>query len=302
MDVESLKLFLSVATRGSFAAAAKEHDLDPSAVSRIISALENEIGVRLFQRTTRKMSLTEAGDIYLSRMAPLIEEVERAQIEALDVSAAPTGVLRLSTSVTFGQQMIMPLLPRFRELYPALKIEGVFTDANVDLVAERVDLAIRLAPTIEGDLIAVKLRDTRYRVVASPSYLASAPALTIPGELINHKVLLFMLRPYRTRWIFRDRSGQLEEAPVQGDLVLSPAGALRDAAMLGLGVALLPNWLVDEDIRENRLLRLLPDYDVAATTFDTAVWLIYPSRSYLPSKVRVMIDFLKAELGPPSVP
>lgn len=297
MDIEALKLFLNVATRGSFAAVAKELDLDPSAVSRSISALEDEIGVRLFQRTTRRMSLTEAGDIYLSRIAPLIEEVARAQTEALDVSAAPTGILRLSTSVTFGQRMIVPLLPRLRELYPALKIEGVFTDANIDLVAERVDLAIRLAPTIEGDLIAVKLRDTRYHVVASPTYVASAPGLTKPSELLNHKVLLFMLRPYRTRWIFRDLGGQLEEVPVHGDLVLSPAGALRDAVLLGLGVALLPNWLVDEDIRSNRMVRLLPEHDVAATTFDTAIWLIYPSRSYLPSKVRVMIDFLKAELG-----
>ncbi len=296
MDLQSLKLFVSVAHRGSFASAAKELNLDPSAVSRVIAALENDLGIRLFQRTTRRMSLTEAGDLYLRRVEPLVEEMDRARVEALDVSAAPTGTLRLSASVSFGQSMIVPLLPAFKAQYPELKVEGVFTDVNVDLVAERVDLAVRLAPTIEGDLIATRLRDTHYRVVASPAYLAEAPMLNRPAELIQHRALLFTLHAFRSRWIFRDCEGRLEEAPVQGDITLSPAGSLRDAARLGLGIAMLPNWLVDEDIAAGRLVRLLPEFDVTATTFDTAVWLVYPSRAYLPNKVRVMIDFLKDNL------
>lgn len=300
METQALQLFVRVAARGSFAAVAKELDLDPSAVSRIIAALEDELGVRLFQRTTRRMSLTEAGDLYLRRIEPLIEELDRARIEALDVSAAPTGIIRLSASVSFGQSMIVPLLPAFRARYPDLKVEGVFTDANVDLVAERVDLAVRLAPTIEGDLIATRLRDTHYRVVASPAYLAAAPPLTKPADLIRHRALLFPLRAFRSRWIFRDSAGRLEEAPIAGEITLSPAGALRDAALLGLGVALLPNWLVEEHIAAGRLIRLMPDRDVTATTFDTAVWLVYPSRAYLPNKVRVMIDFLREHLGPPA--
>ncbi|MGL4727743.1 MAG: LysR substrate-binding domain-containing protein [Bosea sp. (in: a-proteobacteria)] len=293
----SLKLFVSVAQRGSFASVAKDLDLDPSAVSRIIAALEDDLGIRLFQRTTRRMSLTEAGDLYLRRVEPLIEEMDRARVEALDVSAAPTGTLRISASVSFGQSMIVPLLPAFKARYPELKVDGIFTDANLDLVAERVDLAVRLAPTIEGDLIATRLKDTHYRVVASPAYLASAPPLTKPSELIHHRALLFTLRAFRSRWIFRDREGRIEEAPIKGDITLSPAGSLRDAALLGLGLALLPSWLVDEDIAVGRLVRLLPDHDVTATTFDTAVWLVYPSRAYLPNKVRVMIDFLKQSMG-----
>jgi DNA-binding transcriptional LysR family regulator len=297
METDDLKLFARVAQQGSFAAVAKELNLDPSAVSRVIAALEDELGVRLLQRTTRRMSLTEAGALYLRRLEPLIEELDRARIEALDVSAAPAGTLRLTASVSFGQTMILPLLPRFRAQYPQLKIEAVFSDANIDLVAERMDLAIRLAPTIEGDLVAAKLRETHYRVVASPGYLAAAPPLTQPADLLQHKALLFTLRAFRTRWIFRDRDGRLEEAPVQGDLTLSPAGSLRDAAVMGLGIALLPNWLVDADIAEGRLVRLLPEWDVTATNFETAIWLVYPSRAYLPGKVRAMIDFLKAELG-----
>lgn len=300
MNLQTLQLVALVAQRGSFALAAKERDLDPSIVSRAIAGLEEELGIRLFQRTTRRMSLTEAGDLYLRRIEPLIEEMERARVEALDVSAAPAGTLRISASVSFGQSMIVPLLPAFRHRYPDLKVEGIFTDANLDLVSERIDLAVRLAPIIEGDLIATRLRNTQYRVVASPAYLADAPPVTKPSELGRHRVLLFTLRAFRSRWIFRDRAGQIEEVSIEGDITLSPAGSLRDAVLLGLGIALLPNWLVDEHIATGRLVRLLPDLDVTATTFDTAVWLVYPSRAYLPNKVRVMIDFLKESLGPPS--
>lgn len=152
MNLQTLQLVALVAQRGSFALAAKERDLDPSIVSRAIAGLEEELGIRLFQRTTRRMSLTEAGDLYLRRIEPLIEEMERARVEALDVSAAPAGTLRISASVSFGQSMIVPLLPAFRHRYPDLKVEGIFTDANLDLVSERIDLAVRLAPIIEGDL------------------------------------------------------------------------------------------------------------------------------------------------------
>jgi DNA-binding transcriptional LysR family regulator len=297
MNIESIKLFIAVAHRGSFAAVAKEMDLEPSSVSRIIASLEGELGLRLFQRTTRSMTLTEAGDMYLSKIEPLVEDMERARVEAANIVAKPMGTLRLTASVSFGQTMIVPLLPKFRSIYPDLRLEGVFTDANVDLVADRFDLAVRLAPTIEGDLIATKLSDTQYRLVASPKYLSHAPRLSAPEDVSAHQALLFTLRAFRSRWIFKSKFEPQREVLIQGGLTLSPAGSLRDAAILGLGVALLPMWLVDTDIEAGRLVHLLPEYQVTATSFDTAVWLVYPSRAYLPNKVRVMIDFLKVEFG-----
>jgi DNA-binding transcriptional LysR family regulator len=178
-----------------------------------------------------------------------------------------------------------------------LALELLFTDANVDLVADRVDLAIRLAPTVEGDLVAAKLMDTRYHVVASPAYLAAATPLRRPADLSAHRCLLFSLRAYRERWLFRDRAGAIEAVPVAGDVTMSPSGALLDAALDGVGPALLPNWLVGEALAAGRLVDPFPAYRATATTFDTAAWLVYPSRAFLPRKVRVAIDFLKARIA-----
>ncbi len=296
MDVQALELFAAVARRGSFAAVAKERNVDPSSISRAIADLEAELGLRLFQRTTRSMTLTEAGDLYLARIVPLTEELARAREAAAQVTGAPRGLLRITASVTFGQTRIVPLLAEFRARYPQLQIEGLFTDANVDLVAERIDLAVRLAPVVEGDLIAAKLMDTRYRVVASKAYLAGAPPLARPADLSAHKVLLFNLRAFRTRWLFRDGDGREESVPISGDITLSPAGSLREAAIAGLGPALLPDWLVDDAIAAGDLVDTLPQHQATATTFDTAAWLVYPSRAYLPNKVRVMADFLRERL------
>lgn len=296
MNVDSLHLLLAVARRGSFAAVAKERDLDPSSVSRAIADLESELGLRLFQRSTRSMTPTEAGETYLARLEPLLEELEHAREAAAQISSAPRGLLRLTASVTFGQMCIVPLLGAFHARYPDLKVECVFSDVNVDLVSERIDLAIRLAPAIEGDLVVAKLMDTRYGVYASPEYLAQHSPLLQPGDLSRHKVLLFNLRAYRTHWLFRDSEGREERVAIQGDLTLAPASALLTATLAGLGPALLPDWLVADAVATGALVPLFPGYAATATTFDTAAWIIYPSRSYLPNKVRVMADFLRLKL------
>jgi DNA-binding transcriptional LysR family regulator len=297
MDIQSLDLFAMVARRGSFAAVAKERNVDPSSISRAIADLEAELGLRLFQRTTRSMTLTEAGDLYLARVEPLIEELWRARDAAVQVTGAPRGLLRITASVTFGQMRIVPLLAEFHARYPELRLDCLFTDANVDLVTERVDLAVRLAPVIEGDLIAAKLMDTRYRVVASPDYLARQPPIRTPQDLSVHKVLLFNLRAYRTRWLFRDPDGREESVPIAGDFTIAPAGSLLTAALIGLGPALLPDWLVDDAIAAGALVNVFPTHRATATTFDTAAWLVYPSRAYLPNKVRVIADFLREKMS-----
>ena len=293
MDLTDLNLIQDVARQGSFASVARARGVDPSSIGRLVAGIEAELGLRLFARTTRRMELTEAGEIYLSRVAPLSEEFERAADEARAHQAEPRGALRLSASVAFGQHVIVPRLKAFRAAYPAVRVEGVFSDTNIDLVGDRIDLAIRLAPTIEGDFIVSKLMDTRYRVVATPDYLATAAPLKQPGDMENHRAILFPFRSYRSRWLFRDAAGHVQEQNVDGDLILSPAGALLDAALAGLGPALLPTWLVDRHLTSGALQTCINDWSVTATSFDTAAWMIYPSRSYLPAKVRAMIDFLR---------
>jgi DNA-binding transcriptional LysR family regulator len=297
MDTENLKIFVEVARRGSFAAVARDRNVDPSLVSRAVSVLEEELDVRLFQRTTRRLTLTESGEIYLTRIAPLVDAMEAARDEARSVSAEPAGTLRLTASVAFGYTCLVPLLPAFREKFPGIKLELLFTDAVLDLVAERVDLAIRLGRQNDADFIATKLIDTRYRVCASPAYLQKNKAPKSPEELRSHACLLFPLPDFRTRWLFRDNRGEIEEVPVHGDVTILNALGLHACALSGMGPVMLANWLIDKDIEQGRLIDLFPSYNVSATDFDTAIWLMYPSRTHLPGKVRVMIDFLKRNLS-----
>lgn len=297
MDLATLRLLIDVAQRGSFAAAARARDLDPSSVSRAVSLAEDELGLRLFQRTTRQMSLTEAGEVYLRQIEPIADALAFARDEALRVNAEPAGTLRLTTSVAFGQVCMTPLLSAFKAAFPALTLELIMTDSNRDLVRERIDLAVRLAPSVEGDLISARLMETRYQVCASPAYLRAAPAVEQPGDLASHDCLLQALPDYRSRWLFRDRADQLAEIAVNGRLLLSNPLALREAAVAGLGPCLLADWLVGPDIEAGRLVDLFPRHRVTATSFDTAAWLVYPSRAFLPNKVRLAIDFLKAHLG-----
>ncbi len=297
MDTDNLKILIDVARLGSFAAAARVHNLDPSSVSRTVALIERDLGIRIFQRTTRHLSLSEPGETYLQRLKPVLEELDHALDDAARQSADPTGTLRLTTSVAFGQVCIVPLLSEFKQAFPDLTIELLMTDSNVDLVRERIDLGLRLGPSIEGDLVCARLCRTHYRVCASPAYLENAPPLAQPGDLKRHSALLFPLPEFRRRWLFRNRKAEVHEVPIHGDILISNALALKDAAIAGLGPVLLADWLVDKDIEQGRLINVLADFEVTATTFDTAVWIVYPSRAFLPVKVRATIDFLRHHLA-----
>lgn len=301
MDIETLRIFVRVAQRGSFAVVARDCGTDPSSISRTIAGLEDELQVRLLQRSTRRMTLTEAGAKYLARVEPLLEELDRAKDDALTTSAEPIGIIRLTASVAFGQKCIAPLLPELREAFPDLGIDLVLTDVNLDLVSEGVDLAVRLGPSRDSALIGVKLADTRYRVCASPAYVAGSRErelpLAAPADLAAHRCLLLNLPDYRSRWLFRDSGGATSEIAVDGDVLISNPLVLLTCAVNGMGPALLADWMVRDELASGALVVLFPEYAVTATDFETAAWLLYPSRTYLPRKVRVVIDFLRREFG-----
>lgn len=184
-----------------------------------------------------------------------------------------------------------------RKAFPELRVELLLTDVNLDLVSEGVDLAVRLGPSLDTGLIGVRLFNTRYRVCVSPSYLESCgqqgKPLALPADLSKHKCLLLNLPDYRSRWLFRDQNGTIDTISVHGDIIISNPLVLTACALDGMGPALLANWLVDEALANGTLVDPFPGYAVSATDFETAAWLLYPSRAYLPNKVRVMIDFLR---------
>ncbi len=297
MDTATLHIFVEVMRRGSFAAVARDRGTDPSTVSRAIAALERDLGIRLFHRTTRRLSPTEAGMVYFERVEPIVDELERARVSAVDLGGTPRGTLRITAPVSYGQLALVPLLPAFAEACPELELEILLTDAVVDLLSERIDVAVRLGPLADSSLVARRLCRMRFAVVASPAYLARNGRPAAPRELRDHNCLRFPMAGYRSRWRFRNPAGKTVEVPVRGRLVISNALALGQCAAAGMGVTLLPRWVVADALAEGRLVDLFPDWEATATDFDTSAWLVYPSRRYLPCKVRAFVDFVARRMG-----
>ena len=297
MDLQQLKTFVDVVHQGSFAAAARQLGMAPSMVTRSVAALERELGVRLMQRTTRKLSLTEAGAAYYEHARSALEALERASDEAHATTGEVRGTVRVTASVAYGQMVIVPVLPALHQQHPGLEIDLLLTDTLVDLVAERVDIAVRLGPVTDSSLVGMQLAVARYRVCASPAYLKSHGRPRVPAELAQCDCLRFPLPGFRTQWKFRTANGLVESVGVHGWLVLSTALALHRAALDGLGPVLLADWVVGPDLASGRLVDLFPGHEVTATSFDSAVWLLYASRAYVPRRARAVVDFIKAQVG-----
>ena len=296
MDFDSVRVFVDVMKQGSFAAVARHRDLDPSSISRSISGLEAKLGFRLFQRTTRKLAATEAGVAYYDRVQRLIGEFDRAGEAALDLASLPTGVLRVTACTSFGQRILAPLLPKFRSLYPDLIIDLVLVDHQVDIIEEQIDVAIRYGNRPEGEFIASQLIPRHFHVCASPSYIEKYGRPSHPSELENLDCLLFSMPGYRSAWKFRKPTEETFTVPVSGHLLVSHGITMTTCAVAGLGPSLLPDWLCRDEIAGETLVDLFPDYECTATEFNTAAWLVYPSRAYKPLKLRVFVEFLIAEV------
>ena len=297
MDVESIRLFAAVVELGSFAAVARERGLDPSSVSRAISSLETELGFRLFQRTTRKLSPTEAGNAYFLNIRDLIEQLEHAADAARDLVQQPIGTLRITTSTFFGQTVLAPLLPELVSLFPTLSFDLVLADHHVDIVAERIDLAIRFGVRPEGDLVAVELRERKFVVAASPSYVAANGAPETPADLADHSCIRLSMPGYREHWRFRLPGGDPTTVAVGGRIQVSHGGTAVACAINGAGPAMLADWAAAPHIASGTLVEFFPEHEVTGTEFDTACWLVYPSGSYVPQKVEVVARYLRDKLG-----
>lgn len=297
MDTRYIHHFLEVARAGSFAGAARRLDIDPSLISRSVSTLEAALGARLFQRTTRKLSLTEAGETYLGRVGPLLEEMEAIHAELRESDRMVRGRLCISASVAFGHACIVPHLSEFAEQFPVIELVLKFDDKNLDLVEERVDLAIRLAPSLDIDVIATKLMDTHYRLYASPAYAEEHGLPVQPENLSDHTLVSFDLPGFRTLWMTRDSQGEVQELSIKPAFLISNALALKEAVVRGIGIGIMADWLVRDELDSGHLIDVFPERHWAATSFESAAWLLYPSRSYLPRKTRVAIDFFRQRIA-----
>lgn len=295
--MDLLNLFREVMHSRNFSDVAKARGIAPSSISRSIAGLEAELGIRLFQRSTRKLEPTEAGLHYFERIAIILDELELARQAALDVTQEPHGTLRISAAVGFGQQLIVPLLAELAARFPKLSVALILSDACLDLIDERIDVAIRLGSLQDSSYVVRELMKMEFYVCASPAYLERYGVPQTPDALRQHECLLFPRTSYDLKhWLFRDANQVVTKIPIDGKFLINYSPGIKQCMLDGMGVSLLPDWLVRQDIQQGRLIRLFPEYDVTGTDYNSAVSLIYPSRQYLPLKVRVFADFLIEKL------
>lgn len=294
MELYQIRCFISVARSQGFAAAAEQMELAPSSVTRAIAKLESSLGVRLFNRTTRSVSLTDAGEVFLARISPSLDEIDAAADMARTGSAELSGTLRVGASVSFGQAVIAPRLSKFRVAHPKLTVDLILSDTVTDIIADRIDIAVRHGALSDSSLIAQRLANVTYRLVASADYLRRSPSIIQPSDLHDHACLTYPYSAFRSSWLFA-QNGTEESIDIEPIARISNAVALAACVKSGIGLALLADWLVDDDLANGTLVSVLPEWSCrgAGTDSDPSLWIVTPSRSFVPAKTRTFADFLR---------
>ncbi|MCK9988754.1 MAG: hypothetical protein AzoDbin1_05226 [Azoarcus sp.] len=285
---EGLDEFLAVAEHGSFYRAAEHLRVSPSHVSRQVARLEDRLQARLFYRTTRRVSLTEAGQVFLARCQRLVEERDEAFLAISDLQSAPAGLLRMSTAVAYGERFIVPLVNDFMAQHARLKVEIELTNRNVDLVHEGYDLAIRLGRLSDSSLVATRIAPRTMYLCAAPSYLERYGRPHTLSELARHNCLLGT----SDTWMFQLDGREYPFRP-SGNWRCNSGYAVLDAALRGFGLCQLPDYYVLGPFRRGELVPLLD----ANRPPNTAVWAVSPQRRHPLPKVRLLVEALKGGLA-----
>ncbi|MCP3101018.1 LysR family transcriptional regulator [Myxococcus sp. K15C18031901] len=285
--------FVQAAEAGGFALAAQRMGLSRSAVGKSIARLEQRLGTRLFQRTTRQQRLTEDGQVFYERCVRALAELEAAEAALDSGRREPTGRLRVTASVLFGRHLVAPLLCELAREHPGLELELSFSDRVVDLIEDGYDLAIRVAPLADqAGLTARKLGAQMMTVCASPDYLARRGRPRTLEDLPHHEAITYGRHGLSKPWLFPDGKGGDTPVRVQGRLRLDDLESVADAATRGLGLAWLPCWLVTERLRRGELVALLE----SAGRHGNEIFAVWPQNKHLPTKVRAAVDLLAARI------
>jgi len=290
MDVFSL-----VAEFRSFSAAGRKLQLSPSAVSKLVTRLEDRLGTRLLVRTTRSLQLTPEGEVYLERAQRILAEIEETErMFAAGGAAIPRGRLRVSASVAFGVGFVVPLIPDFLTTYPEIELDVSLTDSVIDIVGERADIAIRAGTLRDSSLKARKLLESRRVIVASPNYLVRQGLPLTPDDLDRHNCLTFNFRPTAEGWPFRDpASGSHFVRIVYGNLLANNGPTVRELCIAGLGLARIGQYHVQSDLDAGRLIAVLEDYNPEDIE---PIHAVYAGHDHLAARIRAFIDFLASRI------
>ncbi len=293
----ALRVFRTVVDCGSFAAAARDLSLSNAAVSKNIGELEAHLGTRLLNRTTRSMSLTEAGTIYIERVGRVLDDLAEADTALGPMQQVPKGTLRVSAPMTLTLTCLSSAIPKFLCRYPELRLDLQMDDRRVNIIEEGFDLAVRGSDNLEdSSLIARKLMTLSHVVCGAPAYFERAGIPNSPDDLRDHSCVQFTLSGHVSEWEFR-QGDRLIRVPIDGRYKVTSSFAVRDALRAGFGLSLIPWLYVHKDIEQGRLRTVLNDW----STVETSVYAIYPSRQYVAAKLRAFLDFLIEELGSASI-
>lgn len=290
-ELATNRAFVQVVESGSFSAAARRLNTSVSSIARQVNALETMLGVRLLNRTTRQQSLTEAGQLYYENVRHILREIDTVKREVSSYQDAVKGLLRAHLRTSAGNQVVVPALPRFLERYPGVTLDITLTDERVDLVAKGLDVAVWLGNLEDSSMIARRLSRSRRVLCGAAGYLRRMGVPETPADLTAHNCLVYTASHYGNIWRF-SRDGDTTEVTVSGNLQTISSSVLMSSALNGLGLIVVQEWMVREALRSGDLVRVLADYDVSPTEFDTALYAVYPHSRRLSPKTRAFIDFL----------
>jgi len=287
-SLTDIAVFVQVVESGSFTAAAERLSLSKAVVSKYVTRLENNLGARLLNRTTRRLSLTEVGRVFYERSRRGLQDIEEARAEVSQLLGEPRGTLRLNTPMSFGIMHIAPAIPDFLEQYPDISIDLNLDDRKVDVVEEGFDVSIRVSELPDSTLVARRIAPCRHAVVASTSYLAKHGKPKTPADLTRHNIVSYRYQESALQWHFRAPDGKPVSVSLSGTTQMNNSLAIREAVLGGLGITRTPTFVVGGDIKEGRLQPVLTEFEA----LELSVYLVYPERRHLPPKVRAFADFI----------
>ncbi|CAN7300758.1 LysR family transcriptional regulator [Rhizobium sp. LjRoot30] len=282
-----MMVFVQVVEAGSFSEAARLLLMTPSTVSKLVARLESRLGVRLIERSTRRLALTREGEFYYQRSQELLAALDETEQQIAQGGAEPEGLIRVSSSVTFGVAALEPILPAFWEAYPRIVVDLSLSDETVDLYLDRTDVAIRVGKLPDSNLMARKIGTTKRRIVASPAYLKKWGTPETPEDLLRHNCLGFNFRRANPVWPMRE-GGRIVERMLSGSLLVNNGETIRRMAIAGVGIGRIADYHLRDPIAKGELVELLVDSTI--TDFDD-IHALYRGAQLMPARVRAFLDF-----------